>query len=172
VDGVVAQAIHLSAGRADAAADFTITDRRLRWFRFSDHYHLEELQLYTLKHGPIWPGWGHFHGRLSVKADSYAHEYLVRHHHLVPVLPVDSTERLLEALHEGRVQGIVLSRTTGAALEDEERLDGIVASGPPFGPAPLALAALPERAEALEIFNAGLALVGGEEERLSPFRPR
>jgi ABC-type amino acid transport substrate-binding protein len=171
VDGVLAQAIHLSAGRADAAADFTITDRRLRWFRFSDHYHLEELQLYTRKHGPIWPGWAHFHGRVGVKADSYAHEFLIRHHHLVPLLPVDSTERLLESLREDRAQGIVLSRITGAALQEEGLLDEIVASGPPFGPAPLALAALPEREAVLEVFNAGLAVVGGEEERLSPFRP-
>ena len=170
VDGVMAQAIHLAAGHADAAADITITQRRLRWFCFSDRYHVEDLQLYTRRHGPLWPGWQHFHGRLGVKADSYAHEFLVRHHHLVPLVPVDSTERLLEILREERVQGIVLSRITGATLH-EEGAEEIVASGAPFGPAPLALAALPERAAVLEIFNAGLAMVGGEAERLSPFRP-
>ena len=171
VDGPMAQAIHLSAGRADAAADFTITERRLRWFRFSHHYHIEELQLYTLRHGPIWPGWHHFHGTLGVKTDSYAHEYLIRHHHLVPLFPVDTTARLIEVLHEGRVQGVVMSRVTGAALLDTEEGRELVASGAPFGPAPLALAALPGREEVLERFNAGLAVVGGEQEQLSPFTP-
>ena len=170
-DGPLAQAIHLSAGRADAAADFTITERRLRWFRFSHHYHMEELQLYTLRHGPIWPGWAHFHGTLGVKADSYAHEFLIRHHHQVPLFPVDTTERLLETVREGRVQGIVMSRITGAALLVEDRNGDIGPSAAPFGPAPLALAALPERAEVLDWFNAGLAVVGGEQEQLSPFRP-
>jgi ABC-type amino acid transport substrate-binding protein len=171
VDGPMAQAIRLSAGRADAAADFTITERRLRWFRFSQHYHMEELQLFTLRHGPIWPGWTHFHGTLGVKTDSYAHEFLIRHHHQVPLFPVDTTERLLETLREGRVQGIVMSRITGAVLLAEDRDGDILPSAAPFGPAPLALAALPDRAEVLDWFNAGLELVGGEEEQLSPFRP-
>ena len=38
--------------------------------------------------------------------------------------------------------------------------------------APLALAALPDRADVLDWFNAGLAIVGGEGEQLSPFRPQ
>ena len=172
VDGPMAQAIHLSAGRADAAADFTITGRRLRWFRFSHHYHVEELQVDGLRRGPSWPGWTHFHGTLGVKSDSYAHEYLIRHHHRVPLLPLDSTERLIETLREGRVQGVVMSRVTGAALLAAGEYADVVASGAPFGPAPLALAALPEREAVLERFNAGLALVGGEAEELSPFRPR
>lgn len=171
VEGVIAQEIHLSAGRADAAADFTITERRLRWFRFSHRYHVEELQILTSKYGPLWPGWHHFHGTLGVKSDSYAHEYLIRHHHLVPIFPVDSTERLFQVLEEGRVQGIVLSRITGAALLEDGSHPSVVASGAAFGPAPLALAALAERESVLEVFNAGLAVVGGEAERLSPFRP-
>ena len=171
VDGPMAQAIHLSAGRADAAADFTVTERRLRWFRFSHRYHLEELQVFTLKHGPIWPGWRQFHGTLGVKTDSYAHEYLIRHHHRVPLVPVDATERLFDALHEERVQGVVISRITGAALLADGAHPDVVASGAPFGPAPLALAALPEREDVLDCFNAGLAVVGDEVERLSPFRP-
>ena len=172
VDGPMAQAIHLSAGRADAAAHFTITARRLRWFRFSRHYHVEELQLYTLRSGPSSPGWNHFHGTLSVKTDSYAHEYLIRHHHAVPLFPVDTTERLIEVLREGRVQGVVMSRVTGAALLDAGVEPDLGASGAPFGPAPLALAALTDREDVLERFNAGLAVVGGEAEMLSPFRPR
>ena len=171
VDGVMAQAIHLSAGRADAAADFTITERRLHWFRFSDRYHIEDLQVFTLTHGPIWPGCQHFHGTLGVKTDSYAHEYLIRHFGQMPLFPVDSTDRLVEVLREGRVQGIVLSRITGAALLEDDAYTDLHASGAPFGPAPLALAALPGREQVLERFNAGLAVVGGEEERLSPFRP-
>jgi ABC-type amino acid transport substrate-binding protein len=171
VDGVIAQAIHLSAGRADAAADVSVTERRLRWFRFSQRYHVEELQIFTRKHGPIWTGWAHFHGTLGVKADSYAQEWLIRHHPQVPLFPVDGTERLFEALAEGRVRGIVLSRITGQALIAEGGHGDVMASGAPFGPAPLALAALPDRQSVLDCFNAGLAVVGTEEERLSPFRP-
>lgn len=171
VDGVMAQEIQLTVGRADAAADFTITDRRLRWFAFSDRYHIEELQALTLKHGLIWPGWQHFGGIVGVKADSYALEYLIRHHHQVRHLPVDSTERLFAVLGEGRVQAIVLSRITGAAFLESGDHDDVVVSGTPFGPAPLALAALPEQRSVLDIFNAGLAIVGSEVERLSPFRP-
>lgn len=172
VDGPFAQAMHLGAGRADAAADYTITERRLNWFRFSRHYHFEELQLYTLRHGPLWPGWRHFHGTLGVKTDSYAHEYLIRHHHLLPSLPVDTTERLLGMLREGRAQGVVLSRVTGAALLADPANADLIASGAPFGPAPLALAALPDHEDVLAAFNAGLTRVGGEAELLSPFRPQ
>jgi ABC-type amino acid transport substrate-binding protein len=171
VDGPMAQALHLSAGRADVAADFTITERRSRWFRFSHRYFLEELQVFTLRSGPLWPGWGHFHGLLGVKTDSYAHEYLIRHFNTVRLFPVDTTERLLAVLREDRVQGVVMSRITGQALLDEDGAGDIVASGAPFGPAPLALAALPEREDVLERFNAGLARVGDEAERLSPFHP-
>jgi ABC-type amino acid transport substrate-binding protein len=172
VDGPMAQAMHVGAGRADAAADFTITERRLRWFRFSHHYQVEELQLYTLHHGPLWPGWTHFHGTLGVKTDSYAYDYLVRHHHTVPLFPVDATERLLETLREGRVQGIVMSRVTGNALLVGGDAPDLVASGAPFGPAPLALAALPDHEDVLDAFNAGLTRTGGEAELLSPFRPQ
>jgi ABC-type amino acid transport substrate-binding protein len=171
VDGVMAQEIQLTIGRADAAADFTITDRRLRWFTFSERYHVEELQILTLKHGPIWPGWHHFGGTVGVKADSYAQEYLIRHYDHVRLLPVDSTDRLFEVLAEGRAQAIVMSRLTGATLLEAGGHEDVVASGAPFGPAPLALAALPEQQSVLEVFNAGLAVVGGEVERLSPFRP-
>jgi ABC-type amino acid transport substrate-binding protein len=172
VDGVMAQEIQLSVGRAEAAADFTITERRMRWYMFSERYHVEELQLLTMKHGPIWPGWQHFNGTVGVKSDSYAQEYLIRHHHQVRLLPVDSTDRLFEVLTEGRVEAIVLSRLTGAAFLEAGTQPEVVISGAPFGPAPLALAALPEQQSVLEIFNAGLAVVGGEVERLSPFRPQ
>lgn len=167
----MAQVIQLTVDRADAAADFTITDRRLRWFKFSERYHVEELQLLSLKHGPIWPGWQHFGGMIGVKADSYAQEYLIRRHHSVRLLPVDSTDRLFEVLAAGRVQAIVMSRLTGAMLLEAGGHPDVVVSGAPFGPAPLALAALPEQQPVLDVFNAGLAVVGDEAERLSPFRP-
>ena len=170
VDGPLAQSLHVSAGRADAAGDFTITERRSRWFRFSHRYHLEELQVFTLRHGPIWPGWGHFHGLLAVKTDSYAHEYLIRHHRHIRLFPVDTTERLLTMLREGRVAGAVMSRVTGLALLDDDSARDIGPSGAPFGPAPLALAALPDRVAVLEQFNAGLALVGADTARFSLFR--
>lgn len=170
VDGPMAQAIQVSAGLTDAAADFTITARRQRWFHFSQPYNMEELQVYALRHGPIWPGWRTFRGVLGVKSNSYAHEFLIRHHHTVRLALVDSTERLLESLREQQVQGIVMSRVTGTALLAESTEIG--PAGVPFGPAPLALAALPGHEDALDAFNAGLRIVGGEQEILSPFAPR
>ncbi len=171
VDGPMAQAIHLSAGRADAAADMTVTERRQRWFRFSHRYYVEELQVYTSRHGQVWTGWAHFHGKIAVKTDSYAYDYLVRHHPQTALLPVDTTERLLDVLAAGRAQAVVMTRVTGATLLAEDQSHDLVASGAPFGPAPLALAALPERQDVLDIFNAGLAVAGDEAELLSPFRP-
>jgi ABC-type amino acid transport substrate-binding protein len=160
VEGLVAQTIRLAAGRVDAAADMTVTARRNAFYRFSDRYLIEELQLFGLKHGPAWPGWRTFRGTLGVKADSYAHEFLLSQHSGVPALPVDGSDRLLALLRAGEVQAIVLSRAAGAALLASAP-DELTAHGAPFGAAPLALATLPDRGEVLEAFNAGLATTGG-----------
>ncbi len=106
VDGPMAQTIWLAAGRADAAADITVTERRRAWFAFSAHYHVEELMIFGLRHGPIWPGFRHFTGKLAVKVNSYVHEYLIRHHPHIPLVTVDSTEAELDELIAGRVQGM------------------------------------------------------------------
>jgi ABC-type amino acid transport substrate-binding protein len=161
VDGLAAQMIALAAGRVDAAADITITERRRDFFSFSNRYLIEELQLFGLKHGPAWTGWRGFTGTVGVKADSYAHEYLVRQHAGVRSLPVGGTARLIELLRDGVVEMALLSRATGAALVAEAEEVELVAHGAPFGAAPLALATLPERAEVLDLFNAGLAESGG-----------
>jgi ABC-type amino acid transport substrate-binding protein len=161
VDGPMAQAVYLAAGRADAAADMTVTERRLSWFRFSRPYVVEELQVFMLRHGPLWAGLSRTTGPLGVKADSYAQEYLLRHYHDVRSIPMDSTERMLQALREERVLGLVMSRLTGAALLASGDCPDVEARGAPFGPAPLALATLPENEEILERFNAGLEAVGG-----------
>ena len=160
VDGLVAQTMRLAAGRVDAAADMTVTARRNAFYRFSDRYLIEELQLFGLKHGPPWPGWRAFRGVLGVKADSYAHEFLVSQHPRVPSLPVDSSEHLLDLLCRGAAQAIVLSRAAGAALLAASPVE-LTAHGAPFGAAPLALAALPDHADLLDAFNAGLAEAGG-----------
>ena len=160
VDGLAAQMIALAAGRVDAAADITITERRRGFFSFSNRYLIEELQLFGLKHGPAWTGWRGFAGTIGVKADSYAHEYLIRQQPSVRALPVGGTERLIELLRDGAVELALLSRASGAALIANKDRAELAAHGAPFGAAPLALAALPERAEVLELFNAGLAASG------------
>src|SRR5579872_2230934 len=81
-DGPLAQAVSLASGRADVAADLTITARRRHWYRFSRPYMFEELQVFTLRDGPLWAGWSRFNRVLGVKADSYAQEYLRRYRHL------------------------------------------------------------------------------------------
>lgn len=160
VEGLVAQTIRLAAGRVDAAADMTVTPRRNAFYRFSDRYLIEELQLFGLKHGPSWPGWRAFRGALGVKVDSYAHEFLLSQHPRVPSVPVDSSERLLALLRSGEVQAIVLSRAAGAVLLGSAPAE-LTAHGSPFGAAPLALAALPDRGDVLDAFNVGLAATGG-----------
>jgi two-component system sensor histidine kinase EvgS len=161
VEGLVKQTLQLVAGVVDAAADLTITERRSALFRFSDRYLLEELQVFGLKHGPPWPGWRTFHGMLGVKVDSYAHEYLVRAHPGVPLVPVGTTAQLLDLLKRGEAQAIVLSRATGEYLARRHGADELVAHGQPFGLAPLALAALPENEDLVAAFNRGLAAIGG-----------
>lgn len=157
-DGPMTQMIWLTTGRADAAADITVTERRRAWFAFSDHYHVEELMIFGLRNGPIWSGFRHFTGRLAVKVNSYVHEYLIRHHPLVPLVTVESTEDELEELLAGRVQGFAATRETGLALIAGDRAPGLIAEGIPFGPAPLALAARPDDDErVLAPFNSGLA---------------
>jgi putative amino-acid transport system substrate-binding protein len=169
VDGPMAQTIWLAAGRADAAADITVTERRRAWFAFSAHYHVEELMIFGLRHGPIWPGFRHFTGKLAVKVNSYVHEYLIRHHPHIPLVTVDSTEAELDELIAGRVQGMAATRETGLALIASGRAPDVIAEGVPFGPAPLSLAARPDDTErVIAPFDAGLAALsrGGELDRL------
>jgi len=165
-NGPLEQAIFLATGRAEVAADLTITERRLRWFRFSHPYLVEELQVLMRRHGRLWSGLERFEGIVGVKADSYAQEYLIRHHPRLRLLPLDTTERLLEAVLDDRAQAAVLSRVTDLALTAHGRHPGLELRGAPFAPAPLALAALPEQAVVLEVFNRGLAAVGGGWEYL------
>lgn len=169
LDGPMAQIMWLAAGRVDAAADITVTERRRAWFAFSAYYHVEELMIFGRRDGPIWPGFRHFTGKLAVKVNSYVQEYLVRHHPHIPLLAVESTEAELEALRAGRVQGFAATRETGLALIAAGNAQDLIAEGAPFGPAPLALAALPHQAErVLPPFNAGLEVLhrSGELARL------
>ena len=169
VDGPVAQLIWLAAGRVDAAADITVTERRRAWFDFSAYYHVEELMVFTLRGGPIWPGFRHFSGKLAVKVNSYVHEYLVRHQPHIPLVTVDSTEAELEELRAGRVQGFAATRETGLALIAAGQAPDVLPSGHPFGPAPLALVCLRDAGDhVLTPFNAGLDALhrSGELDRL------
>jgi ABC-type amino acid transport substrate-binding protein len=157
VDGPMSQVMWLAAGRVDAAADITVTERRRAWFAFSAHYHIEELMIFGLRDGPIWPGFRHFTGKLAVKVNSYVQEFLVRHHPRIPLVAVDTTEALLEALRANGAQAFAATRETGLALITEGATPGLIAEGAPFGPAPIALATLPDAADRIIApFNTGL----------------
>jgi ABC-type amino acid transport substrate-binding protein len=160
-DGPMAQVVHLSAGRADLAADITITEQRRRWFVFSDPYIVEELQILMLRRGPVWPGWSHFSGCVGVKVASYAMEHLLRFQRRARLVSMESTERLLKALVDQQVDAAVVSRVSAEALTSGSGRAEIGARGSPFAPAAVALAALPGREALLEEFNRGLAVVGG-----------
>jgi ABC-type amino acid transport substrate-binding protein len=157
LDGPMAQLMWLAAGRVDGAADITDTARRRAWFVFSTYYHIEELMVFGRRDGPIWSGFRHFRGIVAVKANSYVQEYLIRHQPELRRLEVDSTEAQLEAVLQGRAQVFAATRETGMALIRAGEAPDILAEGVPFGPAPLALAAMPDDAErVIAPFNAGL----------------
>jgi ABC-type amino acid transport substrate-binding protein len=160
VDGPMAQTVAVAAGRAEMAADVSVTARRAQWYRFSDHYGSEELQVFTMRDGPLWPGMRHFHGLLGLKSDSYAQEYLIRHHRTVPLVLAGTTEQVIEMLRRGRVQAIVLARTAGEAFIEQSGEMSVLARGAPFGATLLALSALPDHQELLTRFNRGLKTLG------------
>jgi ABC-type amino acid transport substrate-binding protein len=156
VDGPLAQTVAVAAGRAEMAADVSVTPRRAQWYRFSNHYGTEELQVFTMRDGPLWPGVRYFHGILGLKSDSYAQEYLIRHHRTVPLVLAETTEQVIELLRRGRAQAIVLARAAGEAFLAQSEETDVLARGAPFGATLLALSALPEHQELLDRFNQGL----------------
>jgi ABC-type amino acid transport substrate-binding protein len=157
VDGPMAQTMWLAAGRVDAAADITVTERRRTWFTFSSYYHVEELMVFGREGGALWPGFRHFHGSIAVKSGSYVQEYLIRHFPTLRLIEVDSTEGELAAVLDGRADVFAATRETGMALIGTGDAPGLLAEGTPFGPAPLALAALrDEEQRVIAPFNMGL----------------
>src|SRR5581483_3602799 len=159
----------LAAGRVDAAADITVTERRRAWFAFSSFYHVEELMVFGRKGGALWPGFRHFQGLVAVKSNSYVQEYLTRHFPTVRLREVDSTEGELAAVLDGQADVFAATRETGLALIRAGEAPDLLAEGTPFGPAPLALASLASDEErVIAPFNAGLELLrqDGELDRL------
>jgi putative amino-acid transport system substrate-binding protein len=157
LDGPMAQTMWLAAGRVDAAADITVTERRRAWFAFSSYYYVEELMVFGRKGGVLWPGFRHFHGTIAVKSGSYVQEYLIRHFPTLRLLEVDSTEDELAAVLDGRAAVFAATRETGMALIQGGAAPDVLAEGTPFGPAPLALAALHgDEERVIAPFNAGL----------------
>jgi putative S-methylcysteine transport system substrate-binding protein len=142
MDGPMAQIMWLAAGRVDAAADITVTERRRAWFAFSSFYHVEELMVFGRKGGALWPGFRHFQGLVAVKSNSYVQEYLIRHFPTVRLREVHSTEGELTALLDGHADVFAATRETGLALIDAGEAPELLAEGTPFGPAPIALASL------------------------------
>jgi putative amino-acid transport system substrate-binding protein len=169
VDGPMAQTMWLAAGRVDAAADITVTERRRAWFAFSSYYHVEELMVFGREGGALWPGFRHFHGSIAVKSGSYVQEYLIRHFPTLRLIEVDSTDAELAAVLDGRADVLAATRETGMALIGTGEAPGLLAEGTPFGPAPLALATLrDEEQRVIEPFNTGLEALrqDGELDRL------
>ena len=158
LDGPFAQLVMLSAGRVDAAADITISHRRERWFRFSNHYYVEELQMFGQVGGPLWSGFHQPAHKIAVKANSYGQEFLIRRHARQPVVAVDTTEAQVEVVRSGRADLFVAGRETGLALISVGEAAGFRPAGAPFGPAALALAALKDvSGEVLDVFDRGVA---------------
>jgi len=78
-DGPMTQSIWLTTGRVDAILDVTASFRRQRWYDFSAGYYLDEIAVFAPIEGRLWAGLERVDGRLAVKSNSYAEEWLRRH---------------------------------------------------------------------------------------------
>jgi ABC-type amino acid transport substrate-binding protein len=157
-DGPMTQSIWLAAGRVDAVLDMTASQRRAQWFDFSSAYYVDELAAFALLDGPLWPGLERVTTPLAVKSNSYAEEWLRRHHPRSRLLPVDDAEQLLAVVEAGRATAFISSTATGRDLIARHGADRFRATGPSFAPAGLTLA-VPhgEQVALLRHFNRGLA---------------
>jgi ABC-type amino acid transport substrate-binding protein len=167
--GLAPQLMRLSYGAVDAVLDITITSRRRSLYAFSEHYYLDHLGI--MSSGRDWLGTSlnHFRGRATVKAYSYAEEWLRHHHPTLPIELVGSTDEQLECVQDGRAAALIAGHDTIAALEAAGSTYGLSERGASFAPAGLALATLPDDVERIIVpFNEGLrALIrAGDWERL------
>ena len=168
-EGLAGQFMRLAYGGADVALDITMTARRKAQYAFSDHYYLDQLGI--MSGGGDWLGASlrHFRGRATVKAYSYAEEWVRYHHPTLALERVDSTEAQLECVQRGVARALIAGHDTIAALAAGGAASGLFERGASFAPASLALAALPDREESVIVpFNAGLRKLvrSGEWERL------
>jgi ABC-type amino acid transport substrate-binding protein len=168
-EGLASQFMRLSFGGADAALDITMTARRKAHYAFTEHYYLDHLGIMSAGRDWLGSSLRHFRGRATVKAYSYAEEWVRYHHPTVALERVDSTEAQLECVQRGCARALIAGHDTIAVLAAGGSASGLFERGASFAPASLALAALPDREEAvIAPFNAGLRKLvrTGEWERL------
>jgi ABC-type amino acid transport substrate-binding protein len=166
---LAAQFMRLAAGGVDAILDITMTARRGRHYAFSERYYLDHLGIMSAGRDWLGTSLNHFHGRATVKAYSYAEEWVRYNYPTLPLERVDSTGAQLEEVQCGRAVALIAGRDTIATLAATGSAPGLSERGASFAPAGLALASLPDDADAvIAPFNAGLrALIrSGEWERL------
>lgn len=162
-DGPMTQSIWLTTGRVAAILDVTASFRRQRWYDFSSPYFVDELAVFELRGGPLWAGFARLQGRLAIKANSYAEEWLRRHHPSATLLPVNQADQLGEAAFSDRAVGFVTSLSTGHLLNRERFDDRFRQAGAAFGPAALTVAvAAGESAALVRRFDRGLAELRGD----------
>jgi len=157
-DGPFTQSIWLTSGRVDAVVDLTASERRQQWFDCSSGYYVDELAVFSHREGPLWAGLERVPGALAVKSNSYAEEWLRRHHPRLALRPVNEAAQLVATVAARRAAAFVVSRANGAALSAAHPEAGLRQAGPPFAPAALCLAVMHDRGDGLlRDFNRGLA---------------
>lgn len=169
VNGPAAPPVLLAAGVARAALDIAMSERRRRWFSFSQGYLLDRLAVFLPRSGPLWAGLDQVHGALAVRANSFEEEFLRAHHRTLRLAPVDSGGALLAAVRGRRAGGFVISEAAGLALIARDGGEDFREAGHSFGLCRLALASLAGQEQPfLDAFDAGLAalIASGEHEAL------
>jgi ABC-type amino acid transport substrate-binding protein len=161
--------MRLAVGDVDAVLDITVTAARMAHYAFSERYYVDHLGIMSA--GSNWLGGSlrHIRGKATVKAYSYAEEWVRYRHPTVALERVDSTDDQVECVRSGRAVALIAGHDTIARLAAIGIAPGLMERGSSFAPAGMALAALPEDAEAvIAPFNAGLASLvrSGEWERL------
>lgn len=164
VSGPFHLALVLGGGEAQAGLDVAVSERRRRWFHFSNGYFLDRLAAFLPRSGGLWPGLEHVRGRLAVRSNSYEEEFLRYHAPFTPLLPVDTALDLLTAVRTDKAMGFVLSEVAGQALLADAGEGHFREAGHSFAPCQLALAAMEGEETLLERFDEGLSRLSGSGE--------
>jgi ABC-type amino acid transport substrate-binding protein len=166
---LAAQFMRLAGGGVDAILDITITSMRRAHYPFSERYYLDHLGIMSTGRDWLGTSLNHYRGTATVKAYSYAEEWVRYHHPTLPLERVDSTGAQLEYVQSGRAVALIAGHDTIATLVATGSASGLSERGASFAPAGLALAALPDADDAfIAPFNSGLRTIirTGEWERL------
>ncbi len=146
VPDVITGLLYLMAGRGLLLADCPGTQRNGQYAALSHGYTIETLDAFLPHSGGLWPGIDRFLRPLAVVANSYAEEYMRRHHPRHPLVVVHDLVGAFQAVRDRRARAVVALRLLGLALIRREAHD-FRAAADQFGAVPHAFAATADNRE-------------------------